>query len=93
MKTHLVRLDQDGKQLVRIVCGCVEVAPIGGYFRLLAATVPYTPGPVILPRRYTDMETARADCDLLNNEEHPCSLPVRESQHTIPSTIGAGYDL
>lgn len=88
-RTHKVRLDLEGEQMVEIVIGCVEVAPIDGAFRLLAVTRPY--GAVVLPRKYFDLGEAQADCDLLNSAEHPVSFPdrFRAAQHTISSSLGA----
>jgi hypothetical protein len=91
--THRVRVDVEGKRLVSLVCGTVEIVPFEGGFRLIGVATPFET--IMLPRCYPEIEEARVDCNLLNNEEHPCGFPAqfRTREHTISSTMGAGHGL
>ena len=90
IRTNRVRIDLEGKDMVDLVCGCVEVGPIGDAYRLIGVAIPYRP--VALPRQYNDLQEARADCDSLNSDEHPCSFPdgFRDREHTIATSAALG---
>lgn len=93
MNTYKVRLDEAGKQMVQIIIGSVEVSQVGDFFRLIAAAAPCQQ--IMLPRRYSELDEACEDRDLLNCEEHPVSFSARfrRRQHTILSTPGVLHDL